>query len=116
MKLIQSGAVQLDADVCNAIDPPVRGCHAGDGLHVDIPPDWLARILAGQAVPGCNYCALRSDGLVVSDVALAQLAIPAVVNALPSALKTEAPLLQTKLATAVVLMTAQRAEQTAEIP
>jgi len=101
-KRIAAGAVQLDADVCNAVDPPVRGCHAGAGLHIDIPADWAARIAAGQQVPGCSYHTLALDGsLVVSDTAIAQVAKPAVSNALPAPLKAEAPLLVTKLATAV---------------
>jgi hypothetical protein len=98
-----AAAVQLDADTCNAVDPPVRGCHAGIGIHVDIPADWLTRILAGQQVPGCSYHAIDGSELTVSDRAIAQLAIPAVVNALPAPLKAEAPLLVTKLATGIVV-------------
>jgi len=41
--------------------------------------------------------------MLVSDVAIAQLGLPAVVNALAAPLKAQAPLLQVKLATAQVL-------------
>jgi len=102
MKLIQSGAVQLDADVCNNIDPPARGCHAGPGAHVVIPADWQARILAGQQVPGCSYYSLDgTDSLLVGNNAIAQLAIPAIVNGLSAPLKAQVALLQTKLASAI---------------
>lgn len=102
-KLIQSGAVQLDADVCNNIELPVRGCHAGAGLHVDIPADWQARILSGQKVPGCSYFALVLDALLVDDFLDGQLQISAIVNALPAALKAQAALLKVKLLTATVV-------------
>lgn len=111
-KLIKSGAVQADADVCNNVEPPARGCHAGAGVHVDIPPDWQARILAGQQVPGCTYYALQQgdamalDELDVSDIAVSRLATPAIVNALSAPLKAQAALLNIKLATAVVVQIA----------
>ena len=94
-------AIQLDADICNTVDPPVRGCHAGFGIHVLIPADYQARILAGEDMPGCNYHRLDSGQLVVSDVAIAQLSIPAVINLLSASLKAEAAILNTKLASAV---------------
>jgi len=97
-------ALQLDADVCNALEPPRAGCHAGAGMHVVIPLDFAARIALGQEIPGCSYARLEVDGsLYVSDTAQAQLALPAVVNALPSAQKIEAPLLVIKLSTAVTV-------------
>lgn len=112
-KLIATAATQADADVCNAVDPPARGCHAGEGLHVVIPADWQARILAGQQVPGCTYHTLQAEGLAstldaltVSDSVVAQLAIPAVVNALSAPLKAQATLLQVKLLTAISQMSA----------
>lgn len=102
-KRITAGAVQLDADTCNAVDAPVQGCHAGGGLHVAIPGDWQARIAAGQQVPGCSYHAIDvTGGLTVSDFAIAQLSIPAIVNALPAQLKAQAALLAVKLSTAQV--------------
>ena len=112
MKFIQSGAVQLDADVCNNINPPVRGCHAGGGIHVAIPPDWAARILAGQVVQGCSYYQLLTQtngdiSLLVDDFAIGQLAIPAIVNGLSAPLKAQAGLLQAKLATAVQVAAVQ---------
>jgi hypothetical protein len=110
-KLIASGAVQLDADVCNNIDPPVAGCHAGGGIHVTIPGDWQARILAGQQVPGCTYYTLQVqklvgtlDALVVSNFIESQLGIPAVVNSLPAgAIRGQAAVLLAKLATAQIV-------------
>jgi len=103
-KDIQSGAVQLDADVCNAVDPPTQGCHAGGGIHLAIPSDWQARIAAGQQVPGCTYYTLfNGDELAVSDLTIAKLAIPAIVNALSAPLKAQAALLNVKLATAQVV-------------
>ncbi|HEY6824148.1 MAG TPA: hypothetical protein VI195_06885 [Steroidobacteraceae bacterium] len=104
-KTIQTGAVQADADLCNAIDPPTQGCAAGGGIHVAIPGDWLTRIQAAQPVPGCTYHALLDDGhgvlsLVVSDAAIRSLGIPAIVNALPGPLKAQAALLNAKLASA----------------
>lgn len=122
-KLIQAGATQLDADVCNNIDPPVIGCHAGAGLHVTIPGDWQARILAGQQVPGCSYHTLQPevgtatiDALVVTSAAVTQVAIPAVVNALSAPLKAQAALLQTKLASAIVLLTGQAHADSLDTP
>lgn len=104
MKLIQSGAVQLDVDVCNTIEPPVIGCHAGAGVHVDIPSDWQAQILAGQQVPGCSYFRVtQGSALLVDDFLDGQLQFAAVVNALPAALKAQAALLKVKLLTATVL-------------
>jgi len=103
MKVI-SGAVQADADICNTVDPPTKGCHAGSGLHVVIPSDFAARILAGQSVSGCSYCDVKSDGtLCVTDRAQAQLLIPAVVAALPVPLQTEVAPLNTKLAAGVII-------------
>lgn len=52
------GATQADADLCNALDPPTPGCNAGSGIHIVIPPDFAARISAGQDVPGCTYVRL----------------------------------------------------------
>jgi hypothetical protein len=98
------GAIQVDADVCNALDLPKAGAQGTRGIQIAIPPDFAARIAAGQEVPGCTYSHIEPDGsLYVSDTVQAQLAVPAVVNALPTAQKIEAPLLVTKLATAVVV-------------
>jgi hypothetical protein len=100
-KLIESGATQDDADVCNAIQAPTKGCDAGPGVHIAIPPDWLARIKAGEHVPGCTYHALQPqapaspgqlpeaapaaplpvDALLVSD--FVELRLPDVIASLP---------------------------------
>ncbi len=110
-KFIASGAAQADADLCNVVDAPARGCNTSLGLQIIIPPDWQARIAAGQVVPGCTYHALQQEGpvggpfvndaLVVTDRAAAQLALPAVINALTLQQQTQAAALNTKLASAV---------------
>jgi hypothetical protein len=99
-KRVASGALQVDADICNALDQPTRGCYAGEGPHVDIPADWATRIAAGQFVPGCSYHAVDASGLTVSDAALAKLAIPAEVNKLRALLKDAVPAFSVKLASA----------------
>lgn len=107
-KLITSGAIQLDADVCNNLDMPKLGCHAGSGLHVAIPVDWQARILAGQQVSGCTYYALQVgvgtailDNLIVTSAIETGLGIPAVVNTLPAGpIRGQAAALLAKLGTA----------------
>lgn len=115
MKLI-AVATQADADVCNALVPPVPGCNAGGGIHIVIPPDFAARIAAGQEVPGCSYAHLEADGsLIVSDRVVAQIAVPAVVNALSAPQQAEAAALNAKLATAVVVSSAQVAQQQQDI-
>lgn len=98
-------------DVCNALVPPTQGCSAG-ALRLNIPVDFAARIATGQQVPGCTYASLQpaTDAgglpltvLAVSDQIQAQLAIPAVVNALSAPLQTQAAALTTALQTAVVV-------------
>lgn len=97
-------AAQTDADVCNALQPPVRGCDAGPGLHIIIPPDFVARIALGQEVPGCTYSHLETDGsLLVSDRVQSQIAIPAVVNTLSAPLQVSATALVAKLSIAAVV-------------
>lgn len=104
VKLIVN-ATQADADLCNALEPPSSGCNAGGGVHIVIPPDFAARIAAGQDVPGCTYYKPASDGsLTVDDRVQSQIAIPAVVNALSAPLQSQAASLVTKLATAVVVV------------
>lgn len=106
-KYIQNGAVQADADLCNVIEPPVQGCHAGAGIHVVIPIDYATRILAGQSMPGCTYHALQLsapavlDALTVSNFTAGRLGVPAIVNALLPQQKAQAVLLNAKLASAV---------------
>lgn len=121
-KRIESGAVQIDTEVCNALDLPVAGCHAGGGVHVEIPANWRALILANQEVPGCTYHALEHrrgppastppeeppgppvrDALTVSDQVIARLADPDFIIALPPRLHAQAPLLIAKLDTATEL-------------
>lgn len=103
-KQITSAATQGFCDVSNAVAPPVAGCNAGAGIHILIPPDFVARVAAHQEVPGCTYSHLEQDGsLYVTDAVQAQLAIPAVVNALSPPLQTQAALLTTALQTAVVV-------------
>ncbi len=107
-KRIESGAVQLDADVCNHIEPPARGCHAGVGPHIAIPADWATRILAGQHVPGCTYYALDGDALTVADIAIARLGVPAIVNSLPAGpIRGHAAALIAKLAQAPLQQVAE---------
>jgi len=77
-KLIESGATQDDASVCNAIQPPTLGCHAGGGRHIAIPPDWQARITAGETVPGCTHFALQPQ----ASAAVVPLAAPIILDAL----------------------------------
>lgn len=115
-KLIAS-ATQSDADLCNALEPPVPGCNAGGGLHIVIPPDFAARIAAGQDVPGCTYAKPAADGsLTVDDRVQVQLAVPAVVNALPAPIQANIAAFNAKLATSVtVTASAQVAQGQAEI-
>lgn len=99
-----TSAVQGDADVCNALSPPTKGCHAGSGIHIVIPSDWQARIAAGQEVPGCSYAHLEPDGSLFVDANVnAKIAVPANINALSAPLQAEAAALQAKLATATVI-------------
>lgn len=94
-----ASATPADAALCNQLEPPARGVNVGGGIHVVIPDDWQARIAAGQDVPGCSYARIDADGsLVVSDVVQAQLAVPAIAQALPAASVAD---LDTKLAVAV---------------
>lgn len=92
-------ATPADVQLCNQLEPPVAGCPAGGGIHVVVPDDWQAWIAAGQDVPGCSYARIDADGsLIVTDVVQAQLAIPAVAQALPAATVAD---LDAKLAVAV---------------
>lgn len=102
-KELLNTATQADADLCNAVDPPVLGCPAGAGIQIVFPVDWQARIAAGQLVPGCTYHQTNSGVLFVSDRAAAQLAIPAVVNTLTAPQQLQAAALNTKLQTAQVI-------------
>lgn len=99
-----AGAIQADANVCNALELPVKGVHAGGGLHLVIPPDFTTRITLGQDVPGCTYSRVEVDAtMFVDDRVQALIAIPAIVNALSSPLQLQAALLITKLALAVAV-------------
>lgn len=109
-KFIASGAIQSDADVCNAIEPPSAGCPAGGGLQLAIPGDWQARIALGQDVPGCTYYKPIAGSMVVDDLTQARLATPAIVNALSAPQQAQAAALNAKLATATVLASAQAAQ------
>ena len=102
-KNILSGATQADADLCNIVDPPTIGVHAGGGVHVAIPGDWQTRIAAAQQVPGCTYYSPIAGTLPVSAFCVAQLALPAVVNALTAPQQTQAAALNVKLSTAQVV-------------
>lgn len=101
-KLVASGVVQADADLCNAIEPPARGCSAGGGAQVAIPGDWQSRITLGQDVPGCTYYKPIGGSMCVSDLACARLATPAIVNALTAPQQAQAAALNIKLSTAQV--------------
>ena len=73
-----------DATICNTVVPPTAGVHVGGGLHVVIPSDWQSRCTAGEKIPGCTSTSINPDGSMnVSDAVKAQLAIPAIANALP---------------------------------
>jgi len=70
-------ASKADVDLVNSIAPPVRGAHAGSGIHVDIPADWAARIASGEDVPGCTYAKPQADGsLLIDDLVQAELVKP----------------------------------------
>lgn len=106
-----AAATAADAQVCNALVPPLSGCNAGGGIHIVIPPDFAARIAAGQDVPGCTYAQVQADGsLQVDDRTQALLATPAAVQALAPALQTKAAALTSELATAVTVGSAQVAD------
>jgi len=71
-------ATPADVTVCNTLQPPVAGCNAGGGIHIQIPSDWATRIAQGIDVQGCTYARLESDGsLLVTDVVQTALNIPA---------------------------------------
>lgn len=109
-KHIGKGAEKKDAELCNAVDLPQAGCHAGAGSHVVIPADWKARIAAGEAVPGCTFHALGKQGpyggpytedtLFVSEQVVVRIEIPEVVAALPQHLQAHIPTFKAKLAAA----------------
>lgn len=99
-KIIAS-AVAADVTVALALDPPVRGCSAGPGLHVAIPTDWFVRCNAGEQIAGCNYSHLETDGaLYVSDVAQSRTANPVYTTGLNAG---QLSAFVTKLGTAVVV-------------
>ena len=103
-KQIASTAVQADVDLLNIVDPPSKGCPAGRGVQIDIPPDWQARIALGQVVPGCTQHHIEQGGsLYVTDRAVAQLLIPAVVNSLSAPQQSQVALLNAKLAVAQIV-------------
>lgn len=107
--MIIIAATQSDANLCNALEPPTRGCNAGNGIHIVIPDDWKERILAGQDVLGCSYAQITNTVdslqnpitiLTVSDVVQAQLAVPASIQKLTPNQQLEASLFTGKLAVA----------------
>lgn len=96
------GAVAADVAIGLALDPPVRGCHGGLGVHVLIPADWFVRCNAGEAIDGCNYSHLESDGsLYVDDIAQSRTADPVYTKDLKAA---DLQAFTLKLATAVVVV------------
>lgn len=110
-------ATSSDVQACNLLVPPVSGCHAGGGLHIVIPSDFAAQIIAGNDVPGCTYAKLEADGSLNVDARTQVLAAtPAVVQALPAAQQTEVAQLNTKLATAAVVGSAQVSQAQLETP
>lgn len=63
-----------DCAQINAVVAPTAGVPVGQGPHVVIPPDWAARIAAGQHVPGCSYVLPDAAGNVhIDPVLLAKL-------------------------------------------
>lgn len=107
VKLIVN-ATQADADLCNALEPPSSGCNAGGGVHIVIPPDFAARIAAGQDVPGCTYARLEPQvddtgkvvgtALAVSDIVQAKAVDANVTKKLTAQQQADAAALATKLA------------------
>lgn len=92
MTRLVANANPLDASICNAFDPPVAGCPSGGGIQITIPPDFAARIAAGQDVPGCSYAHVEPDGsLVVSSVVQAKLANAIQIQSLSPQQQAEAP-------------------------
>lgn len=74
-------ATSSDVQVCNLLVSPVSGCHAGGGLHIVIPSDFAAQVIAGNDVPGCTYVKLEADGSLNVDARTQALAAtPAVVQ------------------------------------
>lgn len=99
-----SAAVQTDADICNALDPPVAGCHAGMGPHIVIPADFATQIAAGKDVPGCTYAKVQPDStLYVSDAVQTGVVAPNAVTKLTLAQSQELTNFKTKIASAVVV-------------
>jgi hypothetical protein len=108
-KLIASGAIQTDADICNALDAPVAGTHVGGGLHVVIPADFSAQIASGKDVPGCSYARLELEGLYVSDAAQTGAVAPNAVTKLTLAQAQELTNFKTKIASATVVVSGSTA-------
>lgn len=108
-------AAQADADLCNALELPSKGCQAGGGLQLTIPIDWQARVAAGQDVPGCTYAKPIAGSLYVDDFTQQQLAIPAVISALTAPQQAQAAALNAKLATATTVASAQVAQAQQEV-
>lgn len=103
-KIILAGGIQADCDVSNTLSPPLAGCHAGAGLHLAIPPDFDARVLLGQSVPGCNYCKIEDDGSVrVTLDCQIQVVGPSALANLPAALKPQLAPFIVKINAAAVL-------------
>lgn len=103
-KRILSGAVQADADVCNAYDPPKAGAQGTRGLQIVIPGDFATRIASAQDVPGCTYARIDSDGtLDVSAVAQAASVGPSALSSLPVGLRPQLAVLLPKISAATVV-------------
>ena len=97
-----------DAAICNILEPPTKGVHAGGGIHIVIPADWQTRIANAQDVPGCTYVRIESDGSAyIDDNIQTRAATPAVVNALTAPQQAQVTALNAKLAAAVVVAGAQ---------
>jgi hypothetical protein len=59
-----------DCAKINIVVPPVAGVAIGGGIHVDIPPDWAAKIASGVPVPGCSFVLPDAGGNVDVDEGL----------------------------------------------
>jgi hypothetical protein len=103
-KLIAVGTTD-EVSICLALEPPKAGVPVGGGLHVVIPPDYAARIAAGQKVAGCTYASIEPDGsLVVTDTVIAKLSDT---NATKDLDPVKVTALQTAVATAVAIPDAE---------
>lgn len=90
-------ATQAIANLLNNLEPPTRGCHAGDGIHIAIPADWQTRIAAGQAVAGCTYAFIDADGAIDLPERLETYILSVDISTLPAGRQAAATALRAKI-------------------